>query len=118
MAKKTYTKEERRAQFLKTGIALAKKGGLNSVTAVAVAAKHEVTAPLVFHIFGSRSRLREAIKQEAEKQGITLPEAKVEKKAPRKKAEKKAPRKKSTKKYPTQPVPAINMADGEPKTSA
>lgn len=83
MAKQTYSKEERRAQFLKTGIALAKKDGLDSVTAVAVAAKHEVTAPLVFHIFGSRDKLRAAIKREAKKQGVTLPESKAAKKAPK-----------------------------------
>lgn len=98
MAKQTYSKEERRAQFLKTGIALAKKGGLNSVTAVAVAAKHEVTAPLVFHIFGSRDKLRAAIKREAKKQGVTLPESKAAKKAPARAgshAVAKAPRKRS-----------------------
>lgn len=98
MAKQTYSKEERRAQFLKTGIALAKKDGLNSVTAVAVAAKHEVTAPLVFHIFGSRDKLRAAIKREAKKQGVTLPESKAAKKAPARAgshAVAKAPRKRS-----------------------
>lgn len=73
MAKQTYSKEERKAQFLKTGVALAKKDGVDSVTAAAVAAKHEVTAPLVFHIFGSRDKLRAAIKREAKKQGVVLP---------------------------------------------
>lgn len=102
MAKQTYSKEERKAQFLKTGIALAKKDGLDSVTAVAVAAKHEVTAPLVFHIFGSRDKLRAAIKREAKKQGVTLPESKAVKKAAKKAparagshAVAKAPRKRS-----------------------
>lgn len=76
MAKQTYSKEERKAQFLKTGVALAKKDGVDSVTAAAVAAKHEVTAPLVFHIFGSRDKLRAAIKREAKKQGVTLAEPK------------------------------------------
>ena len=169
MAKQTYSKEERKAQFLKTGVALAKKGGVDSVTAAAVAAKHEVTAPLVFHIFGSRDKLRAAIKREAKKQGVTLAEPKAVKKAPRKRSvaevkaikdkaagkrpvrattgkrkvsrsakdgkfvdkatvkanpdttitqKVRAPRKKPAQKYPTQPVPAINMADGEPKTSA
>lgn len=147
MAKQTYSKGERRAQFLETGIALAKKGGLDSVTAVAVAAKHEVSAPLVFHIFGSRDKLRAAIKREAKKQGVVL----ADPKAPRKRsiAEVKAAtgkRKVSRsakdgkfvgkatvaanpdttvtqtvsaprKKYPTQPVPAINMVGGEPKAS-
>lgn len=80
MAKQTYSKEERKAQFLKTGVALAKKDGVDSVTAAAVAAKHEVTAPLVFHIFGSRDKLRAAIKREAKKQGVTLAEPKAVKK--------------------------------------
>lgn len=79
MAKQTYSKEERKAQFLKTGVALAKKDGVDSVTAAAVAAKHEVTAPLVFHIFGSRDKLRAAIKREAKKQGVTLAEPKPKK---------------------------------------
>lgn len=87
MAKQTYSKEERKAQFLKTGVALAKKDGVDSVTAAAVAAKHEVTAPLVFHIFGSRDKLRAAIKREAKKQGVTLAEPKPKKvaKAPTRK---------------------------------
>lgn len=77
MAKQTYTKEERKAQFLKTGLALAKKDGIAKVSAAAVAAKHNVTAPLVFHIFGSRSGLQAAIKREAKKQGVTLAEPKA-----------------------------------------
>ena len=84
MGKQTYSKEERKVQFLKTGVALAKKDGVDSVTAAAVAAKHEVTAPLVFHIFGSRDKLRAAIKREAKKQGVTLAEPKAVKKAVKK----------------------------------
>ena len=76
MVKQTYTKEERKAQFLKTGLALAKKDGIAKVSAAAVAAKHNVTAPLVFHIFGSRSGLQAAIKREANKQNVTLAEPK------------------------------------------
>lgn len=72
MAKNTYSKEERAAQFLKTGVALAKKDGINKVTVAAVAAKHEVTAPLVFHIFGSRAKLHAAIKKEAKRLGVEL----------------------------------------------
>lgn len=95
MAKQTYSKEERKAQFLKTGVALAKKDGVGSVTAAAVAAKHEVTAPLVFHIFGSRDKLRAAIKREAKKQGVTLAEPKAVKKAPKVAKPAAAPRKRS-----------------------
>ena len=76
MAKQTYTKEERKAQFLKTGVKLAKKNGVAKVSAAAVAAEHKVTAPLVFHIFGSREGLQRAIKSEAKKQGVVLPEPK------------------------------------------
>ena len=76
MAKQTYTKEERKVQFLKTGVKLAKKNGVAKVSAAAVAAEHKVTAPLVFHIFGSREGLQRAIKSEAKKQGVVLPEPK------------------------------------------
>lgn len=85
MAKQTYTKEERKAQFLKTGLALAKKDGIAKVSAAAVAAKHNVTAPLVFHIFGSRSGLQAAIKREAKKQNVTLAEPKAAAPAPKRK---------------------------------
>ena len=85
MAKQTYTKEERKAQFLKTGLALAKKDGIAKVSAAAVAAKHNVTAPLVFHIFGSRSGLQAAIKREANKQNVTLAEPKAAAPAPKRK---------------------------------
>lgn len=74
MAKQTYTKEERKAQFLKTGVKLAKNNGVAKVSAAAVAAEHKVTAPLVFHIFGSREGLQRAIKAEAKKQGVVLTE--------------------------------------------
>lgn len=75
MAKQTYSKEERKAQFLETGIKLAMKTGVNKVSAAAVAAEHKVTAPLVFHIFGSREKLQAAIKREAKKRGVILTEA-------------------------------------------
>lgn len=91
MAKQTYSKEERKAQFLKTGVALAKKDGLDKLTAAAVAAKCDVTAPLVFHIFGNRDKLRAAIKREAKKQGVTLAEPKAVKKAPAAKRNPSAP---------------------------
>ena len=77
MAKQTYTKGERKAQFLKTGVTLAKKNGIAKVSAAAVATEHKVTPPLVFHIFGSREKLQAAIKREAEKQGVVLAEPKA-----------------------------------------
>lgn len=82
MAKQTYTKEERKAQFLKTGVKLAKKNGVAKVSAAAVAAEHKVTAPLVFHIFGSREGLQRAIKAEAKKQGVALAEVNAIKNKP------------------------------------
>lgn len=85
MAKQTYTKEERKAQFLKAGVALAKKDGIAKVSVAAVATKCNVTAPLVFHIFGNRDKLQAAIKREAKKQGVTLAEPKVAKKIPARK---------------------------------
>ena len=85
MAKQTYTKEERKVQFLKTGVKLAKKNGVAKVSAAAVAAEHKVTAPLVFHIFGSREGLQRAIKAEAKKQGVALAEPKKAAPAPKRK---------------------------------
>lgn len=117
MAKNTYSKEERKTQFLATGLKLARKNGIAKVSVAAVAAEHKVTAPLVFHIFGSRDKLQAEIKREAKKQGVTLAEpapkrkcsiaevkaikdkaagkrAPVAKKAPAKVAKKAAPAKK------------------------
>lgn len=85
MTKQTYSKEERKAQFLATGLKLARKNGIAKVSAAAVAAEHKVTAPLVFHIFGSRYNLQEAIKLEAKKQGVTLAEPKAAAPAPKRK---------------------------------
>ena len=61
MAKQTYTKEERKVQFLKTGIEIAKTKGIMEVSGASVAKKNKVTAPLVFHVFGSRDKLRKAV---------------------------------------------------------
>jgi AcrR family transcriptional regulator len=146
MAKQTYSKEERRAQFLKTGIALARSGGIKAVTAQAVATECGCTAPLVFHVFGNREALRRAViaklpKKMAAKAEADLAEAAAAKKPRKRSVKNKAAGKRpvrpatskrkvsrSTKakakpdttvaqKYPTQPVPAINMVDGEPKAS-
>ncbi len=61
MAKQTYTKEERKVQFLKTGIEIAKTKGIMEVSGASVAKKNNVTAPLVFHVFGNRDKLRKAV---------------------------------------------------------
>jgi hypothetical protein len=86
MAKQTYTAAERKAQFLKAGLAIAKKDGIAKVSVAAVAAKCKVTAPLVFHSFGTRDALQAAIKREATKQKVKLAEPK--------KAARKAPARK------------------------
>ena len=72
MAKSVYTREEREAQFVKTGIEIARKVGVSKVTASAVAAKHKITAPLIFHIFGTRDKFHAAVRAGAKKAGVTL----------------------------------------------
>jgi len=69
------TKEERRDAALKTAVQLAKKIGAKRVSLAMVAAKHGVTAPLLFHIFESREGFTKAIVKAAKKEGVTLPEA-------------------------------------------
>lgn len=117
MAKHTYTREERRAQFLKIGIKIAKKDGIDRLTAAAIAREADVTGPLVFHVFGSRKGLQTEVRKEAKKQGIELgpmknPTPAKKKAAPAKKAKKATPVKKkaANKKIATLPVPS-NVAD-------
>lgn len=118
MAKHTYTREERRAQFLKIGIKIAKKDGLGKLTAAAIAREAGVTGPLVFHVFGSRQGLQAEVRKEAKKQGLELAAAKaikkpeVPKKATKKATKKVPPAKKraANKKMATLPVPS-NVAD-------
>ena len=120
MAKHTYTREERRAQFLKIGIKIAKKDGLSKLTAAAIAREAGVTGPLVFHVFGSRQGLQAEVRKEAKKQGLELTAPKAAKKpAVTKKATKKAaPAKKraANKKMATLPVPS--NVQSEPLTPA
>ena len=116
MAKNTYTREERRAQFLKIGVKLAKKDGIDRLTAAAIAREAGVTGPLVFHVFGSRKGLQTEVRKEAKKQGLELAAPKAVKKpatAAPKKATKKVPpakKKAANKKIATLPVPS-NVAD-------
>lgn len=114
MAKHTYTREERRAQFLKIGIKIAKKDGLGKLTAAAIAREAGVTGPLVFHVFGSRQGLQTEVRKEAKKQGLELTAPKAVKKpaAPKKTTKKVPPAKKraANKKMATLPVPS-NVAD-------
>lgn len=85
MAKSVYTQEERRAQFLKTGLKLARKTGVAKVSVSSVAAEHSVTAPLVFHIFGNREKFHAELRAEAKKQKIVLPADAAVKDAPKRK---------------------------------
>lgn len=116
MAKHTYTREERRAQFLKIGIKIAKKDGLGKLTAAAIAREAGVTGPLVFHVFGSRQGLQTEVRKEAKKQGLEMTAPKAVKKpataAPKKATKKVPPAKKraANKKMATLPVPS-NVAD-------
>ena len=116
MAKHTYTREERRAQFLKIGVKLAKKDGIDRLTAAAIAREAGVTGPLVFHVFGSRQGLQAEVRKEAKKQGVELVAPKAAKKptaaAPKKATKKVPPAKKKAvnKKIATLPVPS-NVAD-------
>jgi len=112
MAKHTYTREERRAQFLKIGIKIAKKDGLGKLTAAAIAREAGVTGPLVFHVFGSRQGLQTEVRKEAKKQGLELTAPKAIKK-PATAAPKKVPpakKRAANKKMATLPVPS-NVAD-------
>ena len=110
MAKHTYTREERRAQFLKIGVKIAKKDGLGKLTAAAIAREAGVTGPLVFHVFGSRQGLQAEVRKEAKKQGLDMTAPKAAKKpAVTKKAA--APKKRAAnKKMATLPVPS-NVTD-------
>lgn len=85
MPKHIYTKEERRAQFLKTGLTMARKVGAAKVTAKSIADKHNVTAALVFHVFGNRQGLADALAVEAKKQNVKLADVAANKKAPARK---------------------------------
>jgi hypothetical protein len=64
MAKKIYTLSERKKQFLQHGVTIARKVGVDKLTASAVAAKAKVSAPMVFKAFGSRDALRRAVQKE------------------------------------------------------
>jgi AcrR family transcriptional regulator len=107
------TKEERREAALKTAVQLAKKIGAKRVSLAMVAAKHGVTAPLLFHIFESREGFTKAIIKAAKKEGVTLPEAAPtvrELRATGKKL-KPLPKLKTVKKLaPPKPLPKVKLA--------
>lgn len=72
MAKNVYTIAERKAQFLKAGIKVAKRVGIDKLSVSAVAAECKVTPPLIFHVYGNRDKFRAAIKAAARKEGVSV----------------------------------------------
>ena len=56
------TKDERKLSLIKAGVALASTTEWNKLSCAKVAKADGVSAPLVFHIFGSRAKLHKAIK--------------------------------------------------------
>lgn len=75
MARTIHTRDERREQFIKAGLKIARKSGVKGVSGAAVARECSVTAPLIFHNFGSIKGFRDALADAAKKQGVTLAEA-------------------------------------------
>ena len=84
MARTIHTRDERREQFIKAGLKIARKSGVKGVSGAAVARECSVTAPLIFHNFGNIKGFREAVAEAAKKQGVTLTEAATP--APRKRS--------------------------------
>lgn len=72
MAKHIYTKPERRAQAIKSGIKLARKSGISKLTIAAVAADLKVSSPLISHVFGTKAEFVKAVRTEAKRQGVSL----------------------------------------------
>jgi AcrR family transcriptional regulator len=63
MTKKLLSKAERKASLIKAGVALLASGTpWPKLSCAKVAEADGVSAPLVFHIFGSRKALHKAIK--------------------------------------------------------
>lgn len=64
MTKKLLSKDERKASLIKAGVKLLATGtDWAKLSCAKVAAADGVSAPLVFHIFGSRKKLHAAIKK-------------------------------------------------------
>lgn len=103
MAKKIYTNAERKQQFIKAGIKLAKRDGIDRLTISGVATECKVTPPLIFHVFGTRDKFRKAVQAAAKKANVSVAgKVKPVSKTPRKAMAKtpavaKPPRKRSVK---------------------
>lgn len=85
-----FTRDQRREQALDAGLALAQKSGVKSVSVSSIARECDVTAPLLFHIFGNRDKLHDAIKRHARKRKVKLPTDAAKKAATKKSAGKAA----------------------------
>ena len=108
MARTIHTKDERAAQFIKAGLKIARKVGLAKTSVAAVAAECKVTAPLIFHNFGSREKFQAALADAAKKQGITLPADAAP--APKRKREVKAAGKRAAPKVAKKATKAVKAA--------
>lgn len=71
--KKILTTDERRESALKIGLKLARKTGVAAVSMAAVAHASGITAPRLFHVFGTAADFRKAVLKLAKKEGVTLP---------------------------------------------
>lgn len=69
MAKSIYTREERKAQCIKAGVKIANKDGILAVSGRSVANEVGITGPLVFHIFGTRDKLRKVVMKNLSERG-------------------------------------------------
>lgn len=81
MGRTLYSNEERRKQFLKVGLKLAKKNGISRVRIAGVAEAAGVSPPLVSHVFGTRDKMRDAIRAHAKETGVDLDTHTVERSA-------------------------------------
>lgn len=65
--------DERRVKALSIAVPMARKTGAGGVSIKSVAEKMKVSAPLLFHIFGTSADFAKAIAKQAKKEGVTLP---------------------------------------------
>lgn len=121
MARTIHTREERSEQFITAGLKVAKKVGIAKTSVAKVAIDCDVTAPLIFHNFGSREKFQAALAKAAKKQGITLPADAP--KAPARKRATGEPRKRSAAevkaiKKAAAPKPKVTKKAAAPKPKA
>jgi AcrR family transcriptional regulator len=93
MPKILMTTDERREKAVKIGVKLARKVGAERVSMAKIAAEMKVSAPRLFHIFGTQAELAKAIKKAAKAEGVTLAVAEPKRAEVRAAAAATAPRK-------------------------